>query len=321
MDKSLEPILTGLIPSLTGPLDPRLLELAASLLASSRNRISALKPQEEVARGYVCAHIACDRLKTVLDLPEIEPRPPLPKKNYAALYSQFQNALRNTVSTANPSRRGKVAKAKPDAATGEVEAELPEDVKVSIIEMCSLLKATNAAEFIIAGATAVLKSPTGAPARTGRQGPARKRKLYSLLAAVSLLVIEKLLSFTPAITKKGGTAAGWVRGSGYETKRNAVMEGLGEDGKGVTGEMVDGWVKELSKQGMAGWSWLSDVPDAVGLMGSVEGGKKRKAEEWTGVGAMRQAGVDYLSKRNVRARDEWIERVLLKVEAMEKGVV
>ena len=61
MNKSLEPDLISLLPSLAGPIPTELVNLATSLLAQSRSRISNLKPQEEVARSYVCAHIACNR--------------------------------------------------------------------------------------------------------------------------------------------------------------------------------------------------------------------------------------------------------------------
>ncbi|KAH8155364.1 uncharacterized protein LAJ45_00374 [Morchella importuna] len=90
---SIENHLTSLIPTLAGPLPPELIQLATSLVAQSKNRISNLKPNEEICREYVCAHIACDRLRTQLDLPTITPRLPLPKKTYGALYTQFQKAL------------------------------------------------------------------------------------------------------------------------------------------------------------------------------------------------------------------------------------
>lgn len=61
MNRSLETTLTGLIPTLTGPIPPELVNMAASLLALSRQRVGALKPEEESARAYLCAHIACER--------------------------------------------------------------------------------------------------------------------------------------------------------------------------------------------------------------------------------------------------------------------
>jgi len=61
MNKALESTLSGLIPSLVGAVPSELIDLSASLITQSRNRISSLKPAEEVTRVYVCAHIACDR--------------------------------------------------------------------------------------------------------------------------------------------------------------------------------------------------------------------------------------------------------------------
>ena len=61
MDKSIEQSLNGLMSTLTGPLPPELRELAVSLLAQSRVRASTLKADEEIARSYVCASLACER--------------------------------------------------------------------------------------------------------------------------------------------------------------------------------------------------------------------------------------------------------------------
>ena len=53
--------LIGLIPSLSGPLPPELLDLAVSLLAQSRSKAGSLKADEEIARSYACANLACER--------------------------------------------------------------------------------------------------------------------------------------------------------------------------------------------------------------------------------------------------------------------
>ena len=96
-------------------LPPTLLELASSLLVQSRHKASNLKADEEIARSYACAHIACDRrvsleaytynaiatdsstrLKVSLDLPPIEPRPPIPPRVYKKLYAHLDDALPNS---------------------------------------------------------------------------------------------------------------------------------------------------------------------------------------------------------------------------------
>ena len=61
MDKSAAQAISGLIPTFAGPLPPELLELAVSLLAQSRSRASSLKAEEEIARSYACANLACER--------------------------------------------------------------------------------------------------------------------------------------------------------------------------------------------------------------------------------------------------------------------
>lgn len=61
MDRSMAQALTSLIPTLTGPLPPELLEIAVSLLAQSRSKASSLKADEEIARAYACANLACER--------------------------------------------------------------------------------------------------------------------------------------------------------------------------------------------------------------------------------------------------------------------
>ena len=45
-------------------LPPELVSLAASLLAHSRSKAASLKAEEEIARSYACAHLACERYVT-----------------------------------------------------------------------------------------------------------------------------------------------------------------------------------------------------------------------------------------------------------------
>lgn len=60
MDRSIAQALSGLVPTLN-ELPAELLELAVSLLAQSRSRASSLKAEEEIARSYACANLACER--------------------------------------------------------------------------------------------------------------------------------------------------------------------------------------------------------------------------------------------------------------------
>ena len=102
MNRSIEQALLSLLPTHNSALPPALAESASSLLAQSRHRASTLKAEEEIARAYACAHLACDRLKTTLDLPPINPRPPIPPRIYKRLYTHLDNILPAAAST--PSR-------------------------------------------------------------------------------------------------------------------------------------------------------------------------------------------------------------------------
>ncbi|KAI1800724.1 hypothetical protein F4811DRAFT_537411 [Daldinia bambusicola] len=93
MSRTLEPTLLSLLPTYSQDLPQPLLELASSLLTQSRHSAGALKAEEEVARTYACAHIACERLKITLDLPPIQPRPPVPPRIYKKLYTHLNNVL------------------------------------------------------------------------------------------------------------------------------------------------------------------------------------------------------------------------------------
>lgn len=61
MSRAVQNDMINLLPSITLPLPTELVNLAVSLLAQSRSKASTLKQDEEIARGYACAHIACER--------------------------------------------------------------------------------------------------------------------------------------------------------------------------------------------------------------------------------------------------------------------
>ncbi|KAG5298632.1 origin recognition complex subunit 6 (ORC6) [Histoplasma ohiense] len=92
-NKSLEQALANLLPTHAEALPPELVKHAASLLAQSRTYGSSLKPEEEIARPYVCAEIACKRLRKSLKLPSPLGRPPCPPRVYKKIYTYLEQAL------------------------------------------------------------------------------------------------------------------------------------------------------------------------------------------------------------------------------------
>ncbi|KAK1772430.1 origin recognition complex, subunit 6 [Phialemonium atrogriseum] len=107
MNRSIEQTLLSLLPTHNAELPQPLVDLAGSLLAQSRHRASTLKSDEEIARPYACAHLACDRLKISLNLPPIHPRPPVPPRIYKRLYNHLDNILPSS-STGVRSTSGRV---------------------------------------------------------------------------------------------------------------------------------------------------------------------------------------------------------------------
>ena len=74
--------LISLLPTLNGTIPPELTNLATSILAQSRTCAANLKPEEEIARPYACAEIACKRLRSRLRLAETISRPPCGPRAY-----------------------------------------------------------------------------------------------------------------------------------------------------------------------------------------------------------------------------------------------
>ncbi|PHH77126.1 hypothetical protein CDD82_3656 [Ophiocordyceps australis] len=105
MGRQIELALLSLMPSWGSDLPSALVDLAESLMAQSQHRASTLKADEEIARHYACANIACDRLKVALDLPPIQARPPVPPRIYRRLYMHLDNVLPRQSAAQRSSRR------------------------------------------------------------------------------------------------------------------------------------------------------------------------------------------------------------------------
>ena len=61
MSRSIEQTILSLMPTHGPQLPPRLVDSARTLLVQSRQRAATLKADEEIARLYACAHLACER--------------------------------------------------------------------------------------------------------------------------------------------------------------------------------------------------------------------------------------------------------------------
>ena len=118
--------LQTLLPTLNSSFPPDLLSLSSSLLAQSRIRASKLKADEEIARPFACAEIACKRLKTKLRLPDTagRSRPPCPPRVYGKLVTYFERVLPAKV-PANMKRTALSLAANGDEDDGDEEFRTP----------------------------------------------------------------------------------------------------------------------------------------------------------------------------------------------------
>ncbi|KAJ5488579.1 hypothetical protein N7539_003469 [Penicillium diatomitis] len=91
--RPVEQALATLVPTHAGDLPQELLSLATNLVAQSRSLSASLKPEEEIARPYACAEIACRRLTRALKLPPPLGHPPCPPRLYKKLYTFLDKSL------------------------------------------------------------------------------------------------------------------------------------------------------------------------------------------------------------------------------------
>lgn len=96
--RDIDRTLNLLLPTASSLPTP-LTSLATTLLAQSRAKAPNLKPEEEIARTYVCCHLACERLRDKLGLEIGKSVAPCGPKIYRKLYGFLENALRDTPAT------------------------------------------------------------------------------------------------------------------------------------------------------------------------------------------------------------------------------
>ncbi|KAJ6024129.1 hypothetical protein N7540_004926 [Penicillium herquei] len=115
-NRPVEQALGNLVPTHANDLPQELLSLALSLVAQSRSFSSSLKPEEEIARPYACAEIACRRLTRALKLPPLLGHPPCPPRVYKKLYSYLDRSLSSSTAGIKRSASGSVSTPKRTAS-------------------------------------------------------------------------------------------------------------------------------------------------------------------------------------------------------------
>lgn len=129
-NRPVEQAIGTLVPTHANDIPPELLSLALSLVAQSRSLSTSLKPEEEIARPFACAEIACKRyasneqelllvtwytdfsvqfrLTRALKLPPLLGHPPCPPRAYKKLYSFLDRSLSSSTAGTKRSASGSV---------------------------------------------------------------------------------------------------------------------------------------------------------------------------------------------------------------------
>ncbi|KAL8894303.1 MAG: hypothetical protein Q9192_004433, partial [Flavoplaca navasiana] len=262
-----------------------LVELAASLLAQSRNRASSLKAEEEIARTYVCAHIACDRLKQSIGLPKIHYRPPCPPKVYEKLYRQFDSALttgarrssRGTkpLGAINPAEvsattlRKKSAKtfaSTPSQAVRKRKREItisdqePAWVIKDIRRLCKQLGAPAATPHVFAGVSSILTFPAPNQDAMTEKDLERLRSLSiePLIVGVYTLVRTRLsgVEMDPStFLEQSATALSILSQLRSEGGTSTIIDP----------KSVIEWMQEIKRGCWTDLDWLKNIEEGNGL--------------------------------------------------------
>ncbi|ODQ53048.1 hypothetical protein SAICODRAFT_19408 [Saitoella complicata NRRL Y-17804] len=331
----LKSALKSLLPSY-GTIPQNLVTAAQNLQSQSMKKIPHLKPAEESGRLYICAHLACERLTTSLNLPDLTPQPPMPPKTYKTLLAQFRTALESATTPSTRRRSSRAESGTPtstsshvvDVASGEIRA------------LCTKLGATTGIVHIISLVTKLLPLHPRAESRAG------------VIAAAYVLVHQRLSTPTNNTSTDIITAP---PASLSRAQRKGLLDALG--GVLQTKEL-DKWV-EIVREDCEGHDWLDGIqpqqsPTKKPTPGSGADtpSRKRKAADQvhddigtptptstpansamalaattrnktqtraiSGIGSMIVPQVDYLSERRVKEYEVWKKGVMEKVDAVEK---
>ncbi|KAF1956327.1 hypothetical protein CC80DRAFT_525802 [Byssothecium circinans] len=320
---TIEQSLNSLVPTLNGALPAELVEIALSLLTQSRSVGNSLKPDEEIARPYACAHLACDRLKKRLNLPSLTPHPPCPPRIYKKLYKYLESTLpaaaprepqtpRKNATTSAPlsgrttPRTPMSARKTPRSARKEEHTtqDAPDWVMPSIRAAVKALSYPNAAPHIYTGVISILPllaRMSAAAAETPSKRPRRATAVQTSSAEVSdarTLGLTAVLLFyvLSRMTEEDITPQQYV-----EWREKAITAMLSSSlDKGVSEEEVEAEIESLmpmaQEEGWLQMEWFSNITqpgDGEGMEGveTTNGGSRASSSKSKGLNV---GGSDYI---------------------------
>ncbi|KAI0999815.1 hypothetical protein K3495_g8384 [Podosphaera aphanis] len=293
--KPIEHDIVGLIPRHSESLPSELIEHANFLFERSKDKCH-LKPHQEIARSYACAHLACECLKSSLNLPKIEPNPPIPPASYRKLYEQIKSQLatgnpshnRSTSvpstavqrvqssptkqlssyqasrqdkseRTSNSSQKRKRGLAYP--SNSQKESLIPRWVEAVIRYLCKQTQTTSQRPHILAGVESiiVLKNSSGKS-----QG---ELQIPALIIAIWLLVVSTTLSYSeelPLATFKETEAREYLlKAKNCQELRKTIGDSpeAWQGWESFEDKEIDAWREEISSLPLKEMDWWRNMED------------------------------------------------------------
>lgn len=270
--------LHNLLPT-TNPLPPRLVNLSASILAQSRNRASHLKPDEEIARSFACAEIACKRLRAQLRLPPTAGRSPCKPGVYKKLLGFLEGVLgeaQASTTTKSTTPKKRLADGQPKAVdmrkqvsasqreqtfAGTIDenvldanaSEAPDFVMPLIRKLCKTFSTPLLPPHVYTGTCVILKLSKLWPPRRGSKGKAKDEVTYR--NPVMMVIIGVYFMVLSRMQK------GKVTADIFASRLGRALEVSELD---TAPEDVEEWIKKMNAEGWCrGQGWWDTVPEDV----------------------------------------------------------
>ncbi|TVY19061.1 Origin recognition complex subunit 6 [Lachnellula arida] len=351
MSKPIEQALSNLIPRHPGAIPPELFDLASSLLAQSRTKASTLKAEEEIGRTYAVANIACERLKTTLNLPPIEPRPPVPPRVYSKLYTYLSRVLVSSTRRRGPAARNTPSRPLPQkqtplketslasfrasnrtpkkglkyAGNKERDERVPKWVAPVVRKMCREMENPAAVPHVLAGVESILTQPCP-------NGEQKMEGKVPALVAASWFFVTQELTGKETSGKEFALRCKKILGLFKEARDDVVVVGkVGDDEEAwkdweavVAGD-VKGWVREITDNGWLELDWFTNI--ASGEAGAYveedeEDETTKRVGKREGLGTMMADRYDYLSEENRAEYAEYKRAMLVKInDLIHEGIM
>lgn len=277
-------------------------------------------------------------LKTSLNLPKIEPRPPCPPRVYSKLYAYFDRELsgrkrgRPRKDASTPSRplperhaptlekglegfrANRTPRQGPKFGGSMKGQKLPKWVIPTIRVLCAGLDAGRAVPHVIAGVESILFLPCPGIEdlegdQTMQEGQsaegAMKGKTPALMAAVLSFAIARLTGKETNAeeynqrVKKAVTILRDIR------EDEAMVKKIGEEDENWEGwelvrmKDVDDWLQDIGTKGWLRMDWWENMADGSGVSGQVEDGYGEDED----YDEEKQTGMTLLQRQNL-----WVTR-------------